>query len=107
MSKALRHSHLNPRIAVALIDPVVSEPIRPAPDTERCQAYIFGVDAFTQRRISELREEGALQHQNVIYAELAFHTRAERHTRDLRQERLKAIRQELMHLNKPFQRELP
>jgi hypothetical protein len=68
MSKALRHSHLNPCIAVALIDPVVSEPIRPAPDTERCQAYIFDVDAFTQRRISELREEiAALQHQNVSH----------------------------------------
>jgi hypothetical protein len=33
-------------------------------------------------------------------------TAAERNTRDLRQERLQAIKQELMHFNKPFQRGL-
>jgi hypothetical protein len=58
------------------------------------------VDAFTQRRLSELRDEiAALQHQQLVYAEQAFHTRAERHTRDLRQERLQAIKEELLSLN--------
>ena len=72
------------------------------------QAYIFGVDAFTQRRISELRDEIAALHlQNFGYAQRAFHMAAERNTRDLRLERLQAIKQELLHFNKPFQRELP
>ena len=65
------------------------------------------MDAFTERRLSELREEiVALQLQNSVYAQRSFHTAAERNTRDLRQERLQAIKQELMHFDKPFQRGL-
>jgi hypothetical protein len=80
----------------------------PAPDTEGHQAYIFGVDSFTQRRISELRDEiAALQLQNSAYAQRGFHTAAERNIRDLRQERLQAIKQELLHFDKPFQRKQP
>jgi len=87
---------------------VVSEPIAPAPDTEGRQRIFFGVDAFTQRRLSELREEiAALRLQNTAYAKQGFHTAAERHTRDLRQQRLRAIKDERAHLNKPFQRGLP
>jgi hypothetical protein len=66
------------------------------------------VDAFTHRRLSELREEiAALQLQNAAYAQRSFHTAAERNTRELRQERLQAIKHELLHLNKTFQRDLP
>jgi hypothetical protein len=65
------------------------------------------MDAFTQQRISELRDEiAALQRQNTAYAQQGLHTRAAIHTRDLRQERLQAIKEELTHLNKPFQRGL-
>ena len=70
--------------------------------------YILAVDTFTQRRISELRSEiAALQHEQLVYAAQAFHTPAERHTRDLRRQRLETIKQELLHLDKPFQGELP
>ena len=73
------------KIAVTLIDPP-DQPMRPQPDTDACEAYIFSVDAYTQRRIHELRDEiAALQHQNALYTQHPFHTRAERHTRDLRQ----------------------
>jgi hypothetical protein len=74
--------------------------MRPQPDTDACQAYIFSVDAYTQRRIHELRDEiAALQHQNALYTQHPFHTRAERHTRDLRQGRLQAIKEELRSMN--------
>ena len=74
--------------------------MRPQPDTDACQAYIFSVGAHTQRRIHELRDEiAALQHQNALYTQHPFHTSAERHTRDLRQERLQAIKEELLSLN--------
>src|ERR1022692_1605500 len=87
------------KIAVTLIDPP-DQPMRPQPDTDACQAYIFSVDAYTQRRIHELRDEiEALQHQNALYTQHPFHTRAERHTRDLRQELLQAIKEELLSLN--------
>jgi hypothetical protein len=59
------------------------------------------VDAYIQRRISELRTEIAvLQHQNSLYSQESLHTRAARHTRDLRRVRLDAIKDELMRLNK-------
>src|ERR1039458_7395957 len=57
------------KIAVTLIDPP-DQPMRPQPDTDACQAYIFSVDAYTQRRIHELRDEiAALQHQNALYTQ--------------------------------------
>jgi hypothetical protein len=69
--------------------------------------YIFAVDTFTQRRISELRSEiAALRHEQLVYAQQAFHMPAEKHTRDLRRQRLRAIKEELLRLDKPFQREL-
>jgi hypothetical protein len=62
------------------------------------------MDAFTQRRISELRIEiAALQKENSTYAQQPFHLRAARYAHDIRRERLEAIKEELMHLNKPFQ----
>jgi hypothetical protein len=82
--------------------------MRPRLTQKAVKRYIFDVDAFTQRRISELRSEiAALRHEQLVYAEQAFHTPAEKHTRDLRRQRLRAIKQELLHLGKPFQGELP
>jgi hypothetical protein len=55
-----------------------------------------------------LRSEiAALQQEQSLYTAQAFHTPAEKHTRNLRQERLQAIKNELLHLDKPFRRELP
>ena len=66
---------------------------------EAVSVYL-GVDAYIQRRISELRTEIAvLQHQNSLYSQESFHTRGARHTRDLRQGRLQAIQEELLKLN--------
>ena len=76
--------------------------------TRKAVKRIFSVDTFTQRRVLELRTEiAALQHEQLVYAQQAFHTPAERHTRDLRRQRLQAIKEELLRLDKPFQRELP
>jgi hypothetical protein len=87
---------------------VVNEPMRPHLTRHAGEAYIFGVDAFTQRRIVELRSEiAALQHEQLLYTAQVFHTPAEKHSRNLRQERLQAIKQELLRLDKPFQREQP
>ena len=95
-------------IAITLIDRILSKPMCPHPTRSAREDYIFGVDAFTQRRIVELRNEiAARQHEQLLYTAQVFHTPAEKHTRDLRQERLQAIKHELLHLDKPFQRDQP
>jgi len=58
------------------------------------------VDAFTQRRVLELRHEiSELQRDNESYRWQERHTAAEINTNELRRLRLLAIKEELMRLN--------
>ena len=57
------------------------------------------MDERILERLLELRLEIAeLQQENSAYARQDFHATPERHTHELRRERLEAIKQELMRL---------
>ena len=63
------------------------------------------MDAFTQQRVLELRQEiASLQRDNESYQLRNRHTAAEANTNDLRRFRLLAIREELLRLNKRAKR---
>ena len=58
------------------------------------------MDAFTQQRVLELREEiVALQRDNQSYQQKRNHTDSEFKTNELRKLRLLAIKEELVRLN--------
>jgi hypothetical protein len=81
-------------IAVSLIDPEGQLSSR--------QAYIFGVDAFTEQRVLKLKNEiASLQYENESYRSQRHHTLEEKHSDDLRRVRLLAIREELRTLLQP------
>lgn len=62
--------------------------------------YGFGVDAFTQKRVLELRDEiASIQHENELYQSQKHHTLEQEHANDLRRSRLLAIREELKGLS--------
>jgi len=57
------------------------------------------VDAFTQRRVLELRQEiASLQSQNETYRLLGRHTLAESDQQEVRRLRLLAIKEELARM---------
>ena len=57
------------------------------------------MDAFTQKRVLELRDEiASLQYENEMYRSQKSHTREQLHANDLRRCRLLAIREELQGL---------
>src|ERR1017187_9051831 len=70
------------KIAITFIDPP-DQPMRPQPDTDACQAYIFSVDAYTQRRIHELRDEtrGAPASKRPLHATSLSYARRKTHPR--------------------------
>ena len=58
------------------------------------------MDAFTQQRVLELRQEiASLQRDNESYRGQKRHTASETNTNELRRLRLLAIKEELMRLN--------
>ena len=58
------------------------------------------MDAFTQQRVLELREEiGALQRENELYQRKRSHPDSELNINDLRRLRLLAIKEELLRLS--------
>jgi hypothetical protein len=60
------------------------------------------LDAFTQQRVSKLKDEIAfLQRENELYRSRGHHTLEEEHADDLRRFRLLAIREELRSLLQP------
>jgi hypothetical protein len=62
--------------------------------------YGFGVDAFTQKRVLELRDEiASLQHENQLYWSRKHCTLEQEHANDFRRSRLLAIREELKRLS--------
>jgi hypothetical protein len=62
------------------------------------------VDAFTQRRVSELRNEiTALQDQNQTYHIQESHTQAESDQQEVRRLRLLSIKEELAKMIGAFQ----
>jgi hypothetical protein len=72
-------------------------------DTEIRQAYSICVDAFTQRRVMQLRNEiASLQHENESYRSQSRHTPEQRDSDDLRGIRLQAIREEIIKMTAPF-----
>jgi hypothetical protein len=62
----------------------------------------WGVNAFTQQRVLELRQEiAALQSENESYRRQKRHTDSEVNNDDLRRLRLLAIKEELVRMTEP------
>jgi hypothetical protein len=60
------------------------------------------MDAFTQRRVTSLRDEiAALQHDNEVYREQERHTQLQASVSEGRRRRLIAIREELLIMTAP------
>ena len=58
------------------------------------------MDAFTQKRVLELRDEiASLQRENELYWSQKYHTLEQEHANDLRRSRLLAIQEELKRLS--------
>ena len=63
------------------------------------------MDAFTQQRVLELRQEiAALQHDNESFRWQKRHTASEENTNELRRLRLLAIKEELLRMTEPTSR---
>jgi hypothetical protein len=60
------------------------------------------MDAFTQRRVTRLRDEiASLQHDNEVYREQGRHTQLQASVSEGRRRRLIAIREELLIMTAP------
>ena len=67
-----------------------------------CQAYIFSVDAFSQRRVLELRQEiGLLRQDNDLYQLRKRYPAEDAKLNEVRRLRLLAIKEELVRMTQP------